>query len=606
MYLSRHSILFDPKWQHQPKRNKFQQKEKHINPRSELSGMANLSCPHNHSRNDPLDIEQQSSGKPYPLARVDSTGLPIPPPPAESPPITTSKGFTPDCNRNTCTSNAQARVEKSPKTESTTSREKNDNVWNSDPKGRWSLERKLEMFILSMMILIVIVISLIVFFIFGPSSEGNGGGPVEIPATPLIEAPTSFATDPTLSPSEFGATPIPSPTTPPSLSPTSPPSLTPTWPPSLTPTSPFPSSFPSSPPTTVNPTLSPTGFERGIREFLSQQDGNANQDSEKAKKAIDWLLEEATVAQSAISPFNQKFLQRYGILILYFSVFSDQNTESGSPNNNVPLPNMGMQNQDECTWTGVTCDENGMMTAIKLSKRQLDGTLPSEWRHFPSLKSIDFSDNNLQGSIPEEVYEIIGLEEVYLYKNKLSGSISSKIGNLWNLSRFQASHNKLSGSIPPEFSSIGGKIRQIRYFDVHRNQMTGTIPSNMRLRQMFYMDLGRNQFSGTLPPDLGSEGYVRLRHLYLDHNYFEGLLPESYIVAGDGRINTLFVNDNNLTGAFPGNGEVNHRMNQLTIQNNNFTSMGPNSCRLYWTGWLVEFKANCNICRCRYMCRHCV
>ncbi|CAJ1962925.1 unnamed protein product [Cylindrotheca closterium] len=363
------------------------------------------------------------------------------------------------------------------------------------------------------------------------------------------------------------------------------------------------SQFPSSSPTTMSPTPSPTGFERGIREFLSQQDGNANRDVEKAKKAIDWLLEEAAVAQSAISPFNQKFLQRYGILILYFSVFTDQNTEPGSPNNNTPLPNMGMQNQNECDWEGMTCDENGMLTGIKLANRQLDGSLPSEWSFFPNLKSIEFYKNTLQGSIPEELFDLVGLEQVFLYHNQFTGSISSKIGQLWNLTNFDVSHNKLSGSLPPELSSKGDRIRQIRYFNIHRNQMTGVIPSNMRLRQMFYMDLGFNRISGTLPQEFGDQA-VRLRHLFLDHNEFLGTLPESYVVAGQRRIKTLFVNDNNLSGVFPGNATLFQKMQELKTTNNHFDAcnMGfyPDEPR-------IELKTDCDICKCRrlFMCRFC-
>jgi hypothetical protein len=228
--------------------------------------------------------------------------------------------------------------------------------------------------------------------------------------------------------------------------------------PTISPTSPFPSMSP----TTMNPTLSPTGFERGIREFLSQ-DGTDAPRSTAATKAMNWLVQEAVAAQSVISPFNQKFLQRYGILILYNSVFADHNMEPGNPDETPPLPNMGMRNQDECDWEGMTCDENGVLTGIKLTNRQLVGSLPSEWGFFPNLKSIEFYKNSLQGSIPEELFEIMGLEEVYLYHNELSGTISSTIGRLWNLTSFQVNHNRISGSIPPELAS-NSQIRQIRKY----------------------------------------------------------------------------------------------------------------------------------------------
>ncbi|KAL3941683.1 MAG: hypothetical protein SGBAC_003996 [Bacillariaceae sp.] len=461
----------------------------------------------NHNRNDAIDIEQKSSFKPYPFTRVDSSGLPIPPPPAESAPIAISKGLTSRSITsvrfgNNNVNNPPQEIEESRETESTNSQQTViGEVLNVDPKERWSMYRKHVMFLLFMIILIVLVVSAIVLLIVGSSTERNGH--VGIPVAPLSQAPTGSDPYPTLSPVEFGATTVPSPATLPSLSPT-------------------------------------YYFEGAIRDFLFQDNTDLllSPDSLGVQKAVNWLVEEAKFAQSLIFPFNQKYLQRFGILLLYFSIFQNESNE-------------GVRTQDECLWKGMTCNENGMLTKIKLSKRQLNGALPSEWRLLPSLKCIDFSNNRLQGSIPEEIYDILGLEEVFLYHNDLSGTISSKIGRLWNLTHFQVSHNQLSGSIPSEIASAGSTIRQLRYFDVHRNQMTGSIPSNMRLRQMFYLDLGYNGFSGTLPNDMGTD-YVRLRHLHLDHNNFVGTFPKSYLTSGDWRILTVFVNDNNLSGVFPG------------------------------------------------------
>lgn len=371
----------------------------------------------NHNRNDAIVIEQISSIKPYPFTRVDSTGLPIPPPPAESAPIAISKGLTsrsitsvPFGNDNV--SNPPQEIEGSRETESTNSQQTVGDVLNTDPKERWSMNRKYGMFPLFMIILIVLAVSAIVLLIVGSSTEGNG--PVGIPVSPLNQAPTESDPYPTLSPVEFGATIVPSPTT-----------------------------FPS-----LNPTYY---FEGAIRDFLFQDNNDflLSPDSLGVQKAVNWLVEEAKSAQSLVFPFNQKYLQRFGILLLYFSIFQNESDE-------------GVRTQDECFWKGMTCNENGMLTKIKLSKRQLNGTLPSEWRLLPSLKCIDFSNNSLQGSIPEEMYDILGLEEVFLYHNDLSGTISSKIGRLWNLTHFQVSHNHLSGSIPSEIASAGSTIRQLR------------------------------------------------------------------------------------------------------------------------------------------------
>lgn len=174
------------------------------------------------------------------------------------------------------------------------------------------------------------------------------------------------------------------------------------------------------------------------------------------------------------------------------------------------------------------------------------------------------------------------------------------------------------------------------YFNVYNNQMTGTIPSNLKLTHLYYMDLGRNKFSGTLPTELGTD-YVRLRHLYLDHNDFSGTVPNEVINAGDGRLHSLRLNDNKFTGecqlskqrafccmcadnsssficsiigALPGNHVFDTELNIYEVQNNEFTSMDKNTCNL-WVfdgGELVDFQSDCAICDCgnkSTMCQQC-
>ncbi|CAJ1962921.1 unnamed protein product [Cylindrotheca closterium] len=358
----------------------------------------------------------------------------------------------------------------------------------------------------------------------------------------------------------------------------------------------------------TSPTLAPTvskDFKGAIEDFLLEGAVEVRSSANQAvAKAIDWLAAEAAAANSLFFPFDEKYLQRFGILILYYSVFTEER-ELGD--GEVSMPNIGMRTQDECFWRGMKCDKKGRLVEIKLGNRQLDGVLPSEWGFFPRLKSIDFSKNDLKGSIPGELYDIRGLEEVFMYKNQLSGTISTKIGKLWSLKRWHVSQNKLSGSIPRELQSQGNKLRQLRYFNVHRNQMTGSIPSNLRWRQIVYMDLGNNKFSSEIPEDFGREA-IRLRHLYLDHNNFEGSVPSTVLNSGGDRIRTLTLNDNNFTGTLPvnNNSEI---IVELTIQNNNIVSMDRSSCQLgvFSGGELVEFKSDCLVCRCGFglMCRNC-
>jgi hypothetical protein len=88
------------------------------------------------------------------------------------------------------------------------------------------------------------------------------------------------------------------------------------------------------------------------------------------------------------------------------------------------------------------------------------------------------------------------------------------------------------------------------WLNLYNNGFTGPIPDNLRWRQMFYFDVGYNQLTGQLPDDLGDK-FASLRHLHLDHNQFSGTLPASYTSVGGNRLESLTVDHNRLGGAVP-------------------------------------------------------
>jgi hypothetical protein len=88
------------------------------------------------------------------------------------------------------------------------------------------------------------------------------------------------------------------------------------------------------------------------------------------------------------------------------------------------------------------------------------------------------------------------------------------------------------------------------WLNLYNNGFTGPIPDNLRWRQMFYFDVGYNQLTGQLPDDLGDK-FASLRHLHLDHNQFSGTLPAPYTSVGGNRLESLTVDHNRLGGAVP-------------------------------------------------------
>ena len=125
---------------------------------------------------------------------------------------------------------------------------------------------------------------------------------------------------------------------------------------------------------------------------------------------------------------------------------------------------------------------------------------------------------------------------------------------------------------------------------MYSNQLTGTIPKELRWRYIFYFDIGRNQMTGRLPSDFAKSS-VEMRHLHLDHNDFRGTLPDEYIEIGNGRLESLSIDHNRLTGTVPGEREFYHKLVQYTLHSNRFDRIDRDNCRMEVPeGEMVEFK----------------
>ncbi len=76
----------------------------------------------------------------------------------------------------------------------------------------------------------------------------------------------------------------------------------------------------------------------------------------------------------------------------------------------------------KCSFTGVSCDEEGNVVSLVLSNFNLQGTIPKELSGLKHLKVLDLSDNLLSGHIPSDL-RFAPLEKLDLSGNHLSGII---------------------------------------------------------------------------------------------------------------------------------------------------------------------------------------
>jgi Leucine-rich repeat (LRR) protein len=243
---------------------------------------------------------------------------------------------------------------------------------------------------------------------------------------------------------------------------------------------------------------------------------------------------------------------------------------------------------------------DGLVTKLIWAEQGLNGTIPTEIALLKSLQYLDLGENMLTGTLPEELFKLTALEHLYLQENMLQGTLSDSFGKLSLLASFYGGNNAFNGVIPQSLGSPATgatRVRPLRkyscprccqlkeldlantvhgffsdwsspeYLSLHRNYLTGSIPTNMNLRNLVYMDLSFNALTGTIPIDwmTGKDAVSRLHTLYLDHNKLSGPLSTLIPALGNGRLEQLFLNDNSFSGTFPGSYQYRDNLQQLEM-----------------------------------------
>lgn len=168
--------------------------------------------------------------------------------------------------------------------------------------------------------------------------------------------------------------------------------------------------------------------------------------------AFEWMMKEDEfvydwdgLASTPVDPTARiNLVQRYTAATLFIS------TRGGNWNNNEGW--MGRMNV--CTWFGVGCNENGVITSLSLSENNLRGPIPADLSTLGNLSIIEMHKNRLNGQLPSSIFKMSALKTLYLDENSLTGSISNAIGDLSNLEKLTLNDNQLSGNFPVAIGSL--------------------------------------------------------------------------------------------------------------------------------------------------------
>ena len=219
-------------------------------------------------------------------------------------------------------------------------------------------------------------------------------------------------------------------------------------------------------------------------------------------------------------------------------------------------------------WAGVKTDDNGRVTAIALSRNnmqgrlsaalgQLDrlerlvlyenditGSIPPAWGRLANLVVLDLDNNDLEGAIPPEIGGMAALDTLVMFGNRLSGPIPAEMGQLSSLRKLDLGANRLTGPIPLALANL----TSLSVLGLHDNRLTGPIPSELgNLAAVVFLDLSRNQLTGPIPGELGR--LSRMKEMWLGDNLLSGPIPPE--LGNLTNVEEFAVGYNQLTGSIP-------------------------------------------------------
>ncbi|OAY31370.1 receptor protein kinase-like protein ZAR1 [Manihot esculenta] len=217
------------------------------------------------------------------------------------------------------------------------------------------------------------------------------------------------------------------------------------------------------------------------------------------------------------------------------------------------LRNWNSSDETPCSWNGVTCKEQKVVS-ISIPKKKLYGFLPSSLGSLSDLRHVNLRNNRFFGSLPTELFQALGLQSLVLYGNALSGSLPNEFGKLKYLQSLDLSQNFFNGSIPTSIV----QCKRLRTLDLSQNNFTGSLPDGVGtgLVSLERLDLSFNKLNGSIPSDIGNLSSLQ-GTVDFSHNHFTGSIPASL-----GNLPEKVYIDltyNNLIGPIPQNGALMNR-----------------------------------------------
>eukprot|EP01018_Ginkgo_biloba_P022241 Gb_00418 [translate_table: standard] len=239
---------------------------------------------------------------------------------------------------------------------------------------------------------------------------------------------------------------------------------------------------------------------------------------------------------------------------------------------------------DPCgsSWEGVLCGPDSRVTKLSLSTVNLKGKLAGDIGLLTSLKSLDLSYNkNLTGTIPSTIGNLSNLDTLIMIGCGFTGPIPNELGNLRNLTFLQQpdtfdgpvclvsalNSNELSGQIPPSL----GNLAKLYWLDIADNNIDGTLPVSTanapgldKLTNAKHFHFNKNQLTGSIPSEIFNAN-MHLIHVLFDSNFLTGGIPSTLDLVST--LEVVRLDRNLLEGPVPSISNLT-KLSELHLSNN--------------------------------------
>lgn len=114
-------------------------------------------------------------------------------------------------------------------------------------------------------------------------------------------------------------------------------------------------------------------------------------------------------------------------------------------------------------WDGIVLNSSGCLDELRLSNRNLVGTVAPTIGNLSEITLLHLDNNNLQGQIPGSIGNLTALKTLFLDNNNFTGVVPIELGYITSLNTLFIDNNNLTGEIPISFLGLNN-LTNLEFF----------------------------------------------------------------------------------------------------------------------------------------------